>query len=205
MQKSLPFWQSLSPRPLRLRATLEDSTGAATSASEATALDPTRDAAWELLLSMKVDSASPEELVSLCKLRLKSFDSPRNHLLLAKAFLRQKNADRADEQAHAILRIETNNIAAFLVLAVDDLRRSDNPEFLAAAESDLRSAKEALDATQGGEPSYDRWREITLNLAIWNALQGTPECLAGAKECVQAVLEHIPDDETAKAILRATQ
>jgi hypothetical protein len=53
--------------------------------------------------------------------------------------------------------------------------------------------------------SDDRHREISLNLAIWSWLQGDAEHRKLGKATVQNVLENLPDDQTAKDILKAME
>ena len=45
-----------------------------------------------------------------------------------------------------------------------------------------------------------RWRELTLNLAIFDGLVNTPAYKKGAIECIEVVLKHYPNDEQAKEI-----
>jgi tetratricopeptide (TPR) repeat protein len=184
---------------------LGDKPGAHASSREALADDPLLDTAWELLLGTTDDKAPPDELVALCESRLKQVDSARNHLFLARAFLRQEKPEKAVEQAQTVLKTETNNVTAYLILTAADLRRSDNPRFMVAAEEDLQRATELWKAMPAGEESSNRWREITLNLAIWDGLQDDPGCRETAINCVRAVLQQRPDDQTAKDILHALE
>jgi len=184
---------------------LKDMSGARASARAAVAEDPTQDSAWDILVALSVGEGSADELVEICENRLKHLDSTRNRLYLAKAYLRREQPEKAEEQASAILKIEPGNLAAYLVLAVADLKRSDKPQFLEAAGVAINQAVQVFKAAPPSAESSDRRREISLNLAIWAGLQDDPEYRKMAKAVVQDVLEHLPDDQTAKDILRALQ
>jgi tetratricopeptide (TPR) repeat protein len=188
-----------------VQMTLGDTSASRASAREAAAEDPTLDSAWDILLGTSFDSDSPEEFVALCESRLKQQDSVRNHLFLAEALLRQQKPDKADAQAHAALKIEPNDLEAYILLAAVELKRSENPQFMEAAERAIRRAMELFQAAPAGADTLDRWREIWLNAAIWEGLQAGAEHQEAAKTGVQAVLRRLPDDQTAKDILHALE
>jgi tetratricopeptide (TPR) repeat protein len=182
-----------------------DLPGASASAREAVAEDPTLDSAWDLLFAASGDAASPEELVALCQSRLKQADTARNRLYLAKLFLNQQKPEKADEQTQSILKIEPNNLTAYIILAASELKRSENPRFMAAAQQHLLRAQELFQAAPGGAEALTRWREIDLNVAIWCGLQSDPENRRNAKSRIEEVLQRMPEDQTAKDILRALE
>lgn len=188
-----------------VKTTLGDASGARACAREAAAADPTLNSAWELQIALAAASGTPEELVGLCESRLKQEDTPRNRLFLAKAFLRQERPEKAAEQAQAILKMEETNVAAYIVLAAADLKRSDNPQFLDAAGRDLNAAMILAGTMPTSDESLDRRREVSLDLAIWCGLQDDPEERKKAKDVLQAVLAVYPDDQTAKDILQALE
>ena len=143
--------------------------------------------------------------MELCQSRVKQLDSPRNRLLLAKAFLHQKKPEKAEEQAQIILKGEPDNLAACLVLIAADLKRSDNPRFLDEAGFALHHAMDLLQAMPHNAEWADRHREISLNLAIWAWLQDDPEYQKMGKAAARNVLTYLPDDQTAKDILKAME
>ena len=166
----------------------------------AIALDPTREQSWDALLGMMVDSASPDELVKLCKSRLKVNKSARNHLLLAKAFAKERQWEEATEQALTATELDTNDVVAPLMLCALYIKQSAKPGNLTLA---MRCFYHVMDLYKN-LPTYDekvkRWREMTLDEAIISGLHGQPK---DAKDELNSVLEHFPNDETAKEILRA--
>jgi tetratricopeptide (TPR) repeat protein len=182
---------------------LGDKIGARRAAREALSKDSSLDSAWELLAGWSVDAVSPGEFVNLCETRLKQTDTERNRLFLAQAYLRLKKPDKAEEQAQAIISAETNNFAACVIQLVADLQRSDDPQYLSAAGQDLLRATDCYKEMAPGAQSFERWRELSLNGAIWNGLQDGPEYQEVARNSVEAVLRQRPDDQTAKDILRA--
>ena len=188
-----------------VQATAGDASGARASARQAISADPSLDSAWEFLLGISIDSDSPSELVDLCQSRLKQVDTIRNRLFLAKAFLRGQKPGKAAEQAQIILQSEPHNLDACVALIVADLKQSDDPRFMQAAAQDLQRATDLVHALPADAVTFDRWKEISLNAAIWNGLQDGPEYQAAAKAWIQVVLHRVPDDQTAKNILHALQ
>ena len=79
-------------------------------------VETTREQAWEVLLTVLVKSgAPPEELVKTCEGLLKSKNSARNRLLLAKAFIKQNKLNEAKVQIQAAARLEPENILPLFI------------------------------------------------------------------------------------------
>jgi len=183
-----------------LKLAAEDAAGAATDLRRAVSLDPTRDNAWELLVgALALSSASPEQLVSACESRLKSRDSARNHLLLAKVLVKQQRWQKAAEQTRAALELEKNSVLAHMMAAALIIRQKGK---LAVAMEHLYSVKDALDTMPDHDEKWARVREFLLNGAIVSALNDQPK---QAKNLVNRVLKRDPDDKEAKAILSAIE
>jgi tetratricopeptide (TPR) repeat protein len=174
---------------------------------KAVSLDPSRDQSWDLLLSLLSDSASRDELTELFKTRLKYKDSARNHLLLARAFERQEKWDQAREEAKMALKREPDNpaiaLVAHLELAALALEQSSDPSHLTEAAEQFSRIEDALGKVPVNAEIVTRWRELNLNLAIYNDLLNTPDAQKSAKACVDSVLKDNPNDEQAKEILEA--
>lgn len=176
---------------------------AAASFRQAVSLDPTREQSWDMWLGSIADSGTPEEKVEVCELRLKNQDSTRNHLLLARALQYQKKWDKAGEQTQSALKIEPDNFVALLELAALDLKQSADTNFMAKARERFILADEAYDKIPNSTEKQSRWRELTLDLAIMDALTDSPEYQKAARAAVDAVLQSFPNDETAKEISNA--
>lgn len=182
---------------------LKNFTAAKGNLRRAVALDPSLEQSWDILLGIIHESGSPEEVVSLCQSRLKSKNSARNHLLLAKSYVHQKKWNEAGFEAINAGKLETNNIVPPLMLTAISLKQSsDTNQFILATEN-LGRASEILKSMSDDKEKQIRWREITLNLAILFGLDGTQDSLERSRNCLKAVLARNPDDEDAKMILSA--
>jgi tetratricopeptide (TPR) repeat protein len=177
-----------------------NSPAAATELRRAVSLDPTREQSWDLLLGSLVDSASPDELVTICESRLKYKDSARNHLLLAKILTNQKKWDKATEQAEIADKLATNNIVSPLLIAAIALKQSDQTNYLSVAKINLNRAFIFLQNTPTSQARATHWREFMLDGAILSALNNEPQF---AIDWVNRVLKYFPNDEQAKEILAA--
>jgi tetratricopeptide (TPR) repeat protein len=194
--------QKLAAQALEAAAILKlaagDAAGSVKDLRRVVSLDPSRDNAWELLVGALAHSSAPsEQLVTACESRLKLRKSARNHLLLAKALVKQHRWERAAEEARVALKLETNNIPAHLMAAALVIRQNGE---LAEAMKHLYAVNDALDALPDNEERWDRLREYLLNGAIVSALNDQPK---EAKEWVNLVLKRDPDDDEAKEILSA--
>ncbi len=169
---------------------------------QAVALDPTREGSWDLLLVMMRGSASFEELETVCRARVAFEDSARNRLLLTKVYTMEKKWIEADKQTRMAGEMETNNIIPPLFLAAIELKQSTQTNYLAEAGDHLQQAGDLLEKMPASAEQTKRWRECTLNAAIYNGLIDQPDT---AKAWVKELFEAFPDDETAKAILQALE
>jgi tetratricopeptide (TPR) repeat protein len=181
-----------------------NSPAAAVDLRRAVSLDPMRDQTWDLFLLSLGKSASHDEVTAICESRLKYKDSARNHLLLARAFEYQKKWDKAGEQAEAVLILEPDNLTAHLTahleLAALALKQSVDPNFMSKASEQFTRIGELFKKFPASNEFWSRWREATLNYAIFDGLVNTPEYKKGAEECLAAVLKYFPNDEQAKEI-----
>jgi len=167
----------------------------------AVSLDPSRDTSWNMLLGvLHGESAPSEDMVTVCESRLKYKNSAWNHLLLAKTLQKQEQWAKATEQAAAAIKLETNNVAARLMLFALCIRQSSDPKYLTIADQDMHSfSTNALNEITSEDEKADRAREILLNTAILWGLNDQPE---RAKELLRTtVLKKNPDDKDAREIM----
>lgn len=180
---------------------------AAADLRRAISLDPRQDQAWDLLLLALTSSASPDEMTTACESRLKYKDSALNHLLLARAYEHQKKWGASSEQAGAALKTEPDNLAALLTAHIElmalALKQSTDPDFLSKAAEEYSSINDLYKKVPYSAESASRWRELALDLAIYEGLVNTPEYEASAKACAEGVLKQYPDDAQAREILSA--
>jgi hypothetical protein len=154
-----------------------------------------------MLMATLLDSASPDELLSVCKSRLQAKDSVRNRILLGKIYAQKAgNWNEAAKQAEASCKLETNNVVPRLLLAAIALKQSAQTNYLSIADANLHTANDLLEKMPGSEEKVKRWREVTLDTAILFALENNLEF---AKNWANAVLKNFPNDETAAEILKA--
>ena len=175
---------------------------AASDFRRAVALDPTREQSWDLLLAA-AGADSREEALSVCEARLKQKNSPRNHLLLARAFEHEKNWDKAGEQAEAALGLDTNNIVANLELLALAIKQNANTNFMASAHEQFVRTQAAYEKLPDDNEKGKRWRELTLNGAILYGLENSPDFVKAANEWVVVVLKSDPNDQQARDIKAA--
>jgi tetratricopeptide (TPR) repeat protein len=177
---------------------------AASDFQRAVVLDPSREQSWDMLLGIYVkDREFADKAVPLCESRLKYKDSARNRLMLAKAYTYQKKWGDAEAQAEMAAGMETNNVVAPLLLAAIDLEQSSDPTFLPKALDELNRAQDLGHRLGSSTQSWARWREITLDQAIFDGLSDTADSEKTARECLHLVLKYYPNDETARQILSA--
>ena len=167
----------------------------------AVALNPSDETSWNLLLaSVLIGGGSPEEMKAVCEAHLKAANTARNHLLLAKALTRQKNWARANREAGIAFAMETNSVVAPLMLAALSIREGEKPARLIQAALYLRVARERIQVLPINEERDQRLAELMLNAALFQALNGK---ISEARELVDSVLKHDPDNEPARQIKEA--
>src|SRR5439155_16909989 len=81
-----------------------DRSGAEKNARRAVALDPSRENAWDMLIGFLAKPETYEDLRTLCEQRLRQKETTRNRILLAKAYERLNQLDRAEQNVQAALR-----------------------------------------------------------------------------------------------------
>lgn len=177
---------------------------AASNFQQAIALDPSREQSWDMLMGIYIKERDfAGKAVPLSESRLKYQDSARNHLMLAKAYTYQEKWNDAAAQAQIAAHMETNNIVAPLLLAAIYLKQSSDAPFLPRAMEQLDRAQDLGHRLGSSTQSWARWREITLDQAIFDGLADTADSEKTARACLDLVLKYYPNDETARQILSA--
>ncbi|HZV35065.1 MAG TPA: hypothetical protein VFB72_10875 [Verrucomicrobiae bacterium] len=174
-------------------------------ARRAVSLDPKLEMAWEMVLGFS-EKTSPDELSRLCESRLRTKESARNHLLLAKSLTNLSKWDRVEAEANAALKSEPDNIIAEMVLAALKIRLSTDDESLAQAYPLLTKATELYQKLPDGDPeALKRWRELTLNDIICNGLLSDEQSQKEARKSINDFISQYPDDEDARKIREALE
>jgi tetratricopeptide (TPR) repeat protein len=109
----------------------------------AIARNPLPDAPWESLVVLHAASEQPGKIADLLSLRLKTRDTARNHLLLAKAHEQLDHSDDAERQFMAVLKHEPENPVAAIGLASVRLKQARD-------EASLRSVGQYLSELESG-------------------------------------------------------
>jgi tetratricopeptide (TPR) repeat protein len=186
-----------------LRMVLGDASDAVADMQRSVFLDPSREDAWDLLLGLQIQSASPEQLAAICESRLKYRDSARNRLLLARAYQHEEKWDLAADQAGQALKLEPDNVVAELELTALALKQSTDVNELAKVAVMMPELTRLVGALPPGMEAAKRRREVLLDMAIAGGLTNTEDGAKIAKVCLAMVLKDSPDDQSAKDIMGA--
>lgn len=166
----------------------------------AVALDPSREASWDLWLGMLIfSSGTPQEIVTVCQSRLDHQDSARNHLLLAKALVRAGKWSDAIIHAEAAGKLETNNVVPPLFVAAIALKQSAQTNYLAMAGEKLAQANVLMGKMSAGNDKAERMREFGLNVIIFYVLANEPDM---ARNTARDYLKYFPDSEEVREIMK---
>jgi hypothetical protein len=176
-----------------------NTTGSRAVLQELVVLDPSREQAWEMLMAAALEGPNPvTETIQVCEQRLKSRDSARNRLMLAKALAKAEQWDKAHAQARLAADLDPVEAIAPLLLVALEIRQSADQTSLRSTLSRLTRAQSLIERMPSGAEREQRLREFALNAAILAGLNGSIE---SARALVEKVLARNPDDEIAKEIL----
>lgn len=162
----------------------------------AIALDPRRADAWDALTLIMISAKRYAELTSILEARVKTQDTARSHLLLAKAYSKANQPEKAAAQVQAALKVNPEDLAANMAQAALLLRRSDNPAMLTEAGKQLVRTGDLYRKT----PTPDNWSSYTLLLSIYSALTGSE---LQARQHLNEILQRDKANEAAKQALAA--
>lgn len=180
---------------------LKDNPGAKAEFRHSVTLEPANEGAWDLLLAVMEDAASPDELVDVCKARLKNMNSAQSHLLLAKALIKQNKFGDADNQLQQASELEPDSALPYLIAAASEIKSADERNLSAAADQ-MNRAKDRLGKMHDSEKKRELVRAYALDTVILCAILDQP---AEAKDGLRQYLARYPDDQTAKDIMIAIE
>lgn len=173
---------------------LRDARRAEETLRRAVTLDPDLDRAWEQLTLALVETRQFDELCLVCQERLKSRDTPRTRVLLAKA------QDRAGRKLEAFVTLsearETFPKDPLVNLALSALWLRD-----ALAGGDLGNPAALLQQAQanlGKSPPRDLLRNLLFQQGVLLALAGRPD---QAQRAFARLVEMNPTDQRAREAL----
>ena len=160
----------------------------------AVALDPRRADAWDALTGVMIQGERYAELTSLLEARVKALDTARSHLLLAKAYDKVNQPEKAAAQVQAALKLSPEDFTANMAQAALLLRRSDAP--LAEAGTQLVKIGDLYRKA----PTPESWTSYTLLLSIYSGLTGDE---LQARQHLNELLQSDKANEMAKQALAA--
>jgi tetratricopeptide (TPR) repeat protein len=172
-------------------------------------LEPAREQGWLLLISLLADGERFQELKEVCQDCFHYHPSPRNRLLLAKAYSKLGAYAQAEEHVREVLKQNPGDFLAHLALANLYLRKEPMlvppppvPGMEGGAEDPLAKALEhveqARQALQGMKaPPASFVLDFLATVGLYLALDDKP---GPAREKVEAVLERDPGHETARGL-----
>lgn len=187
-----------------LHLAFKDPRTAADDFRRATLLDPARDYAWDLLLlSLSREPDQSRQFQAVCESRLKYADTPWNHLLLAKAFVYQREWEAAGQQAQLAADFDTNSVAPQLFVVAVALKQNFGPDDFQNIQAELGRISQLVAELPADGETWLRWRELSLDTAIFYGLENTADSQRAAERCLAGVFKFYPNDPTAHQILQA--
>lgn len=175
-------------------------------AQRAVQLDPRQEQAWDMWLAGSLaDNASAEQLLKICESRLKQNNSANNHLLMAKALIKDSKWAEADAQTQEAIKLEPENVMAQIMGIAICIHQSTDDETLKKCLGSFVAVTQILAKTLDSKEKQNHWREAMLNQAIAQELYSGQDYRKEARAAVDDVLKHFPDDGDAKEILEALE
>ena len=162
----------------------------------AVALDPHRAAGWDALTVILLQGERYADLAPLLETRIIVSDTVRNHLLLAKAYDKANQPEKAAAQLQAALKVSPEDFDANMAQAALLLQRSADPARLTEAGTQLAKIGDLYRKS----PTPDHWSSDTILLSIYSGLTGSE---GQARQHLNEVLQTDKDNETAKQALAA--
>ena len=173
-----------------------DRNGAEKSARRAVALDPNREQAWDMLIGFLVRPETYEELRITCEQRVRQKETARNRILLAKAYERLNQLDRAEQNVLLALKLDGNDFTANLSEAALLIKRRLDSSSLNSAYRFLARSEQVL--KKESKDSEMRFVQLSLTSSIYYALRGEVD---RARQLLRGVLESDKNNEEAREIL----
>ncbi len=177
---------------------IQDQSGAEANLRRAVKLDPSRDAAWELLMGIVATNRRFPELQTLAETRLKAVDTPRNRLILAKALDRLDQTDRCLAEAEAARRRFPNDFGCTLAVAAALLKSEVGKVLLNPIDALITRAEQLL----GLAPTREALSDLLLTRGLFYGLSDQPDL---ARASLNKLLELDRDNADARDALAALE
>lgn len=177
---------------------MRDQTRAEGNLRRAVAIDPSRELAWDLLMSILKELDRPTDAVATAEARLKTKESTFNRIAAAKACDQLGRLDKAQTHVEAALKITPDDYTVNFSAAIVLVKRSTDEDSIRRAKEFIERASKA----SGHPASKDEWIHWTLTSGIMAALEGYSEI---ARSAFKRVIDIDPENETAKRALQLMQ
>ena len=176
-----------------LKAAVEQDAPAAIAAfRRAVASDSSRDRAWDCIAGLTVQSGQPADLVDVGQEYRRHSDTPRAHIVLAKAYDKAGQSDQALAEALAAVKLDPRDATAQLATAALLLRRAGAKDAGQPWKQSLASATRLLDGMEESELRQSLRVNYLLNQAIALGVDGDP---AAARKLLRRALESSGGDD----------
>jgi tetratricopeptide (TPR) repeat protein len=163
------------------------------------AKDPGLRASWQALVFAMGQDRRWDDLVKVCGEWIKSGETARNRMILAKALALGGHADEAEKEWRAAQALDPAGVETNLGVAVFVLYRAKDDADLKEARGFLDRASAALPKAEGGEYS-----PLSYAYALADAVAlGLAGDAAGAEKAARRILEHLPTAQPPHQILEA--
>lgn len=151
---------------------------------------------WETLTIALNRARNYAELAVICEARGIERPTVRNRLLIAKAYEKLGDFDRAEEEVRLALAMNAGDFSANLALANIIMRNATDMTTLPRARQALTSAERAL----GLNARSSQWLDLALTQSIYHGLSGNPDT---ARQILNAAAALAKDDPEVSAALDA--
>lgn len=151
---------------------------------------------WETLCIALTFAEDYFELAAVAEARGIDRPTVRNRVLIAKAYEKLGNFDRAEEEVRLALAINAGDFAANIALANLLMRNAESQAFLPRVRQSITTAERAL--TINARSS--QWVDLALTQSIFHGLSDNPDA---ARQILNAALAVAKDDAEVNAALDA--
>jgi tetratricopeptide (TPR) repeat protein len=169
---------------------MQDYASAGKSYRRAIALDPSREASWEMLCASLAELGNMEELRTVCESRVKLQNTSRNNLLLAKARWHLGQFAEAEEDARVALKLDSTNQTVQLAMAAALLKHDDATNWEEAGQHLIEARR-----LMGDSATDDDKKDFRLLYGLYLGLTGQT---AEARKWFRESLADDPENEELK-------
>jgi tetratricopeptide (TPR) repeat protein len=161
-------------------------------------LDPSREKAWDFLLSLSATVGNEKERLKYCEKGIAAKDCPRRRLQVAGVQENLARYDEAEKQVAAALKADPKDFHANLALAALLIRKADSPVRLAVAGKQVERANSLFPLKAEAADKND----LEATRGVYLAVTGD---LENARTLLQKILAEDQNHPVAKDALKALE